>query len=171
MKKDIEDGTPIIGLEPSCVTVFRDELVNLFPSNLDAQRLKEQTYLFSEFLVKYAKDCSFKPLNKKAIVQGHCHHKSVLKFEDEKEILQRLGLDFEILDSGCCGMAGGFGFEKQHYDISMQVGQRVLIPAIKNSSPDTLIIANGFSCREQIIQTTGREVLHLAQVVNMAIKR
>ena len=102
-------------------------------------------------------------------MQGHCHHKSVLKFEDEKEILQRLGLDFEILDSGCCGMAGGFGFEKQHYDISMKVGERVLIPAIKNSSPDTLIIANGFSCREQIIQTTGREVLHLAQVLQLAL--
>jgi FAD/FMN-containing dehydrogenase/Fe-S oxidoreductase len=168
MKEEIENGTPIIGLEPSCVAVFRDELVNLFPSDLDAQRLKGQTYLFSEFLVKYAKDFRFKPLNRKALVQGHCHHKSILKFDDEKEILQRLGLDFKILDSGCCGMAGGFGFEKHHYNVSMQVGERVLIPAIRNSSSDTLIIANGFSCREQIIQATGREVLHLAQVVRMA---
>ncbi len=169
LKEEIEDGVPIVGLEPSCVAVFRDELGNLFPSNDDAKRLSEQTFLLSEFIMKYAKDYTFKPLKKKALVHGHCHHKSILKFEAEKEILQRLGLDFQILDSGCCGMAGSFGFEKQHYDISMKIGERVLLPAVKNSSPDTLLIINGFSCREQVVQATGREVLHLAQVLKMAL--
>ena len=169
LKEEIEEGVPIIGLEPSCVAVFRDELGNLFPSNNNAQRLKEQTFLLSEFIMKYAKNYKFKQLKKKALVHGHCHHKSILKFDAEKEILERLGLDFEILDSGCCGMAGSFGFEKQHYDISMQIGERVLIPAVNKASLDTLLIINGFSCREQVIQATGKEVLHLAEVLKMAI--
>lgn len=169
LKEEIEEGIPLVGLEPSCVSVFRDEMGNLFPADNNAMRLKEQTFLLSEFIMKYAKDYSFKPLKKKALVHGHCHHKSVLKFDAEKEILQRLGLDFQILDSGCCGMAGSFGFEKQHYEISLQIGERVLLPAIRNSPPDTLMIINGFSCREQIIQTTGRKVFHLAEVLKMAI--
>lgn len=168
LKEEIEAGTPIVGLEPSCVAVFRDELGNLFHSNDNAKRLSEQTYLLSEFIMKYAKDFNFKPLNKKALVHGHCHHKSILKFDAEKAVLERLGLDFEILDSGCCGMAGSFGFEKQHYDISMKIAERVLLPAINKTTPDTLLIINGFSCREQVIQATGREVLHLAQVLKMA---
>ncbi len=168
LREEIEEGTPIVGLEPSCVAVFRDELGNLFPANDNAKRLSEQTFLLSEFVMKYAKDFTFKPLKKKALIHGHCHHKSILKFEAEKELLKRLGLDFEILDSGCCGMAGSFGFEKQHYDISMKIAERVLLPAINKATPDTLLIINGFSCREQVIQATGREVLHLAQVLKMA---
>ncbi len=167
LKKEIHDGTPIIGLEPSCISVFRDELTNLFPSDMDAKRLKNQTLLLSEFIHFYAKDHSFKPLNKKALVQGHCHHKSVIHFEYEKEILQRLGLDIQILDSGCCGMAGGFGFEKDHYDISIKAAERVLLPSIRNAPLDTLIIANGFSCKEQIEQATGRKVYHLSQIIKM----
>ncbi len=170
MKEDIENETPIIGLEPSCVAVFRDELVNLFPNNLDAQRLKNQVYLLSEFLQKFARDYSFKPLKKNAIVHGHCHHKSILNFDNEAALLQRLGLNFKILDSGCCGMAGSFGFEEQHYEISMKVGERVLIPAVNQATSDTLIIANGFSCREQIRQATQREALHLSQILLMAIE-
>lgn len=150
--------------------LIRDELVNLFPNNINAQRLKNQFYLFSEFLQKFAKDYEFKPMNRQALVHGHCHHKSILKFDDEAALLKRLGLDFKILDSGCCGMAGSFGFEKEHYDISIKVGERVLIPAVKKAAEDTLIIANGFSCREQIRQTTQRDAHHLAQVVLMAIE-
>lgn len=169
LKDDIKNGTPIIGLEPSCISVFRDELTNLFPSEIDAKRLKDQTLMLSEFLHLYTKDYKFKQLNKKALVQGHCHHKSVINFDHEKEILNRLGLDFQILDSSCCGMAGSFGFEKDHYDVSLKAAERVLLPAIRNASQDTLIIANGFSCREQIIQATGRTVYHLSQILKMAI--
>jgi len=89
--------------------------------------------------------------------------------ESDEKILMSLGLDFRILDSGCCGMAGNFGFQPQHYDISVQIGERVLLPAVRQAGPDTLIIADGFSCREQISQTTGRQPLHLAQVIQQAL--
>ncbi len=169
LKHEILDGTPIIGLEPSCISVFRDELTNLFPSDINAKRLKNQTFMLSEFLYHNLKDYKFKPLHKKALIQGHCHHKSVIHFEYEQEILKRLGLDFQILDAGCCGMAGSFGFEKDHYDISLKAAERVLLPAIRNAPPETLIIANGFSCKEQIEQATGRKVLHFSQVLKMAL--
>jgi Fe-S oxidoreductase len=170
MKKEIQEGTPIIGLEPSCAAVFRDELGDLFPSDIDARRLKSQVYLFSEFMQKFAKDYSFLPLNKKAIVHIHCHQKSVLSTKEDKELFTRLGLDAKVLDSGCCGMAGSFGFEDTHYDISLKVGERVLIPQLEQANEEILIIADGFSCREQIIQTTNKKPLHTAEVLLMAIR-
>jgi len=105
-------------------------------------------------------------------VHGHCHHKSVLGFENETKILERLALDFEVLDSGCCGMAGSFGFEAgEHYDVSMKCGERVLLPRVREASPEALIVNDGFSCREQIQETTSRQALHLAQVIKMAYDR
>jgi hypothetical protein len=92
-----------------------------------------------------------------------------MKMTDEQAVLSKLGLDFEVLDSGCCGMAGSFGFEKEHYDVSIKVGERVLLPAVRSAAKDTLIIADGFSCREQIAQTTDRQALHLAQVIQLAL--
>jgi FAD/FMN-containing dehydrogenase/Fe-S oxidoreductase len=120
MKKEIEEGIPIIGLEPSCAAVFRDELADLFPADVDAMRLHGQVYLLAEFIQSYAQDYPFKHIKKKAIVHGHCHQKSILSFNHDKELLKRLGLDFQVLDSGCCGMAGSFGFEDKHYDISLK---------------------------------------------------
>ena len=108
-------------------------------------------------------------LKGKAVVHGHCHHKAIMKMGDEEAVLSKLGLDFQILDSGCCGMAGAFGFEKEHYDVSIKAGERVLLPAVRSADKDTLIIADGFSCREQIEQTTDRKALHLAQVIQMAM--
>lgn len=102
-------------------------------------------------------------------MHGHCHHKAIMGMDDEETVLSQLGLDFKVLDSGCCGMAGAFGFEKDHYDISVKVGERVLLPAVRNAGKETLIIADGFSCREQIAQTTDRRALHLAQVIRMAL--
>jgi hypothetical protein len=89
----------------------------------------------------------------------------------DDELLRKIGLDFEALDSGCCGMAGAFGFEKDHYDVSIACGERVLLPKVRTSGKDTLIVADGFSCREQIRQTTDRQALHLAQVLQMAISQ
>jgi Fe-S oxidoreductase len=172
LRQQIRDGIPIVGLEPSCVAVFRDELVNLFPHDEDARRLSKQTFLLSEFLVKEGWELpnSAKSLQKyKAIVHGHCHHKALMRMDDEETVLSKLGLDFKVLDSGCCGMAGAFGFEKNHYDISMKVGERVLLPAVRNAPKETLIIADGFSCREQIAQSTDRRALHLAQVIQIAL--
>jgi Fe-S oxidoreductase len=165
---DIRAGTPVIGLEPACVSVFREELTNLFPVSEQAKRLSKQTLLLSEFLATKAPRFPFGKIHRRAIVHGHCHHQSVLKMGAEREVLQRLGLDFDILDSGCCGMAGSFGFEKSKYDVSMKCGERVLLPAVRHAEADTLIVANGFSCREQIVQTTDREPLHLAEVLALA---
>jgi Fe-S oxidoreductase len=108
-------------------------------------------------------------LHEKALVHGHCHHKAVLKMDAEEAVLKRLQLDFQLLDSGCCGMAGGFGFEKDKYAISMRIGELVLLPAVRQAPPRTIIIANGYSCREQIAQTTERRALHLAQVIEQAL--
>jgi len=92
-----------------------------------------------------------------------------MKMTDEEAILSKLGLDYTVLDSGCCGMAGAFGFERDHYDVSIKVGERVLLPAVRGAINETLIIADGFSCREQITQLTGRRTLHVAEVIQMAI--
>jgi Fe-S oxidoreductase len=164
---EIASGTPIIGLEPSCVSVFRDELVNLFSGDDDAKRLSGQVVALSEFIAN-EKDFVLPKLKRKALVQAHCHHKAILRFDDEEALLRKIGLDLEHPDSGCCGMAGAFGFEEDKYEISMRVGERVLLPKVREAAPDTLIIADGFSCREQIEQTTNRKALHLAQVLQMA---
>jgi Fe-S oxidoreductase len=144
-------------------------LTNLFPDDEDAMRLSQQTFLLSEFLVKESRHSQFPQLQRKALVHGHCHHKALMGMGDEEKLLSALGLDFTVLDSGCCGMAGAFGFEKDHYDVSMKIGERVLLPAVQNAAKDTLIIADGFSCREQIAQATDRRALHVAQVLQIAI--
>ncbi|HXO20067.1 MAG TPA: FAD-linked oxidase C-terminal domain-containing protein, partial [Thermoanaerobaculia bacterium] len=162
-------GMPVVVLEPSCASVFRDELLNFFPEDEDAQRLARQTFLLSEILERSAPGWQPPRLGKKAIVQGHCHQQAVLRMDDERAVLGRLGLDFEVLDSGCCGMAGAFGFERRHYDVAQQIGERVLLPAVRQAAPETLILADGFSCREQIAQSTGRQALHLAEVLRMAM--
>ena len=160
----------MVFLEPSCAAVIRDELIQLFPHNLDAQRLTRQTFLLSEFLERKASEFRFPRHERKALVQGHCHHRAIMTMNDEEALLSRLGLDFEILDSGCCGMAGSFGFEKgARYEVSMKAGEQVLLPAVRNASAETLIIADGFSCREQIRQGTGRSALHTAEVLQMAL--
>ncbi len=169
LQPQIIAGTPIVGLEPSCVAVFRDELTNLFPNDENAKRLKKQAFLLSEFLEKKVENYQPPTLQRKAVVHGHCHHKAVMRMGTEEAVLKKLGLDYQLLDSGCCGMAGAFGFEKDHYDVSIKAGERVLLPAVRKADRDTLIIADGFSCREQIAQTTDREALHLAQVLQMAM--
>jgi Fe-S oxidoreductase len=165
----IEAGIPIVGLEPSCVAVFRDELVNLFPHDERAQALSRQTFLLSEFLETSAQKFPLQRLDRKALLHGHCHHKSLMKMTAEEAVLRRLGVDFESPAPGCCGMAGSFGFEEDKYDISIVIGELELLPAVRQAPPDWLIIADGFSCREQIAQCTPRRALHLAEVLQMAL--
>jgi FAD/FMN-containing dehydrogenase/Fe-S oxidoreductase len=167
----IEAGIPVVGLEPSCVAVFRDELANLFPRDENAKRLQRQSYLLSEFLVKKVDGYQPPRLEGAALLHGHCHHKALMGMGDEQGILTQMGLTLTMPDSGCCGMAGGFGFEKEHYDISLKVGERVLLPAVRQAKKDTLVIADGFSCREQIAQCTDRRALHLAQVLRRAYRQ
>ena len=131
LRPQIQAGIPVVGMEPSCVAVFRDELTNLFPDDEDAQRLHQQTFLLSEFLNKKVKDYHPPQLQRKAIVHGHCHHKAIMKMNDEEAVLKKLGLDYQLLDDGCCGMAGSFGFEREHYDVSIAVGELALLPAVR----------------------------------------
>jgi FAD/FMN-containing dehydrogenase/Fe-S oxidoreductase len=168
LRPELEEGIPIVGLEPSCVSVFRDELPNLFRANEDAMRLSKAVKTLPEFLID--EKVELPKLRGKALVQAHCHHKAILHFDDEEQVLKKLGLEVDHPDSGCCGMAGAFGFEPDKYEISMRVGERVLLPAVREASRDTIIIADGFSCREQIAQSTGREALHVAQVMHMAMQ-
>jgi Fe-S oxidoreductase len=150
--------------------VFHDEMPDLLHGDADARALASQTFLLSDFLVQKAPHFQPPALHRKAVVHGHCHHKSVLGFDAEEEMLQRAGLDYTVLDSGCCGMAGAFGFEKgEHYDVSIRCGERVLLPAVRSAAADTLVLADGFSCREQIAQTTTRRALHLAEVLAMGL--
>lgn len=167
---EITSGVPIVVLEPSCAAVFRDELINLFPGDERAHKLSQQTFLLSEFLEKVAHDFVLPQLQRRALLHGHCHHKSLMKMTDEESVLRRLGLDYYQPAPGCCGMAGSFGFEKQKYEVSLAIGELELLPAVRKAPSDCLIIADGFSCREQISQCTGRATLHLAQVIQTALR-
>jgi FAD/FMN-containing dehydrogenase/Fe-S oxidoreductase len=167
---EIMAGVPVVGLEPSCAAVFRDELVSLFPDDGRAQRLSRQTYLLSEFLTRQGEHYRAPRLERRAVVHAHCHHRAVMGLKGETALLDAIGLEYDLLDSGCCGMAGSFGFERGHYDVSIACGERVLLPAVRASGADTLVITNGFSCREQIEQTTGRRAMHLAEVLRMALR-
>jgi len=171
LEPEIEAGIPIIGLEPSCIAVFRDELLNLFPHDQRAQALSKQTFLLSEFLESNSGNAPLPQLRRKALLHGHCHHKSIMKMTAEESLLHRIGIDFTAPAPGCCGMAGSFGFErdKDKYDISQAIGELELLPAVRKASSDWLIIADGFSCREQIAQGTNRHALHLAEVLQMAL--
>jgi Fe-S oxidoreductase len=172
LRDEIAAGTPVVGLEPSCVAVFRDEMKGLLPKDEAARRLASQTFLLSEFLVRKTGDWRPPALPGKALVHGHCHHKALFGMDDEEEVLRRLGLDFAVLDSGCCGMAGSFGFEAGlRYEVSRAVGEQVLLPAVRAAAAETLLIADGFSCREQIAQGTERRAFHLAEVLRQALPR
>ena len=158
-------GTPIVVLEPSCASVFRDELTNLLPHDPRAKKLSEQTLLLSEFLVKHAPDYRPPQIDKKIIVHGHCHQRSVMGMNDEMQILRATGAEVELLDSGCCGMAGPFGFEKDKFEVSQTLGERVLLPAVRNAKGQAIIVSDGFSCQEQITQNTSARPMHLAEVL------
>jgi FAD/FMN-containing dehydrogenase/Fe-S oxidoreductase len=168
LRPELAAGVPIVGLEPSCVAVFRDELPNLFPDDEAAHRLSEQAFFLPEFLEKEGYEPP--PLERKAILHGHCHHKAITKLFDEESFLRRLGLELEVLDSGCCGLAGSFGYEREHYDVSMKIGERVLLPAVRAAPESALVVADGFSCRQQIAHATDRRALHVAQVLQIACR-
>ena len=167
LQPEIENGTPIVGLEPACISAFRDELVDMFPGHERAQRLSGQTKFLTEFVASRL-DGAMPFANRAgrtALVQLHCHHHAVLDPEAENAVLDKLGLDYEVLPSGCCGMAGSFGFEAGKQEVSLAAANRVLVPRVQGASGDTLIVANGFSCREQIEQMSGRATVHVAELM------
>ncbi len=167
----IAQEIPVVGLEPSCVSVLRDELRNLFPRDDRAKRLQAQTYTLAEFLNNWLPHYRPPHIDRRLLLHGHCHHKAIMRIDADIDLLKKTGAELDLPDTGCCGMAGGFGYEKgAHYDVSIAVGERVLLPAVRSSSAETLILADGFSCREQIVQQTGRSALHLAQILHMGLQ-
>ncbi len=164
LKDEIEAGTPLIGLEPACTSAFRDELVDLFPDDDLAGKLSKQTLFFTEFLER--NDTAALPrIGGDALVQVHCHHHAVIKPDAERSVLERLGIDCDVMASGCCGMAGSFGFESGKYEVSQTLAERVMLPKVRAASDDTVILANGFSCREQIEQGSARRTAHIAELI------
>jgi Fe-S oxidoreductase len=167
LREEIRAGTPVVGMEPSCLAVFKDELSGMLPHDDDAARLVRCAMHFSEFFEKY--DIPVPTLERRALVWGHCHHKATGGMDPEHRLLKRMGLQVEPVSGGCCGLAGSWGFEQGHHDVSMQCGELALLPAVRDADARDLVIANGFSCKTQIEQgDTGRRALHVAQVMKMA---
>ncbi len=166
LRDDIRAGVTVVGMEPSCVAVFRDELCGMFPHDEDAERLRRQTVVLSELLVA----AKWEPpqLDGEVIVQPHCHHRAVMTFDDEEQLLRAAGLEVTVLDKGCCGMAGSFGFEADHYDVSQAVGELGVLPAVRDRGTAT-VLADGFSCREQMRPEMPAPPLHLAQLLQRAL--
>jgi FAD/FMN-containing dehydrogenase/Fe-S oxidoreductase len=165
----ISANTPMVVLEPSCCSVFRDELHNLFPESSEAKRLAENTFTLSEFLEKKVPNYQPPRVPREAIVQGHCHHKAVMRMKEEKSLMEKMQLDHRVLESGCCGMAGAFGYEGDKYEVSVACGERALLPEVRKAAVSSIIVADGFSCKEQIAQQTNRQALHLAEVLSLGL--
>lgn len=165
LSPQLEKGTPIIVLEPSCASVFRDELTNLFPNDARAQMLRDQALLLSEFLRQRAPHYKPPQFDGEFIIHGHCHQRATKGMDDEIALLRSTGARVQLLDSGCCGMAGPYGFEKDKFDVSQKLAERVLLPAVRNASNKDVIVSDGFSCCEQVVQNGGVRPLHLAEIL------
>jgi FAD/FMN-containing dehydrogenase/Fe-S oxidoreductase len=167
VRDDIRAGVPFIGMEPSCLAVFRSELRKLMPHDEDAMRLAQQSVHFSEFLEREKVDLP--AMHGTAVLWGHCHHKATGGITPEHKLLERMGFTVEEAKGGCCGLAGSWGFEAEHHDLSMRIGEEGLFPAVRDAAPSTLIVADGFSCRTQLQGSdTGRRALHIAEVIRLA---
>ncbi|MHA6801528.1 FAD-binding and (Fe-S)-binding domain-containing protein [Bounagaea algeriensis] len=167
----IEAGTPIVGMEPSCLAVFRSDLRELFPHDEDAERLRDQFLSLAEALTRYAPDWRPAQRGVDAVVQTHCHQHAVLGFAADRTVMAEAGVNAEVLDAGCCGLAGNFGFERGHYDVSMACAEHALLPAVRRADPETVVLADGFSCRTQIAHGSDRTAAHLAEVLARTTSR
>jgi Fe-S oxidoreductase len=171
LAEPIASGVPVLVLEPSCASVFRDELRKLMPRDERAGLLAEQTVVLDELLARFAPDWEPPLLGGRAIMHGHCHQEAVMGLDGGLSLLSRAGLDVEASQAGCCGMAGSFGYGAgEHYRVSMAVGERVLLPAVRAASDETLVVADGFSCRTQIAAGTGRRAVHAVEVLRDAVR-
>jgi Fe-S oxidoreductase len=167
----LRTSTPVVVLEPSCAAVFRSDLPELLYGDEDAHRLADQTYTLGDLLAAKAPDWKPAGIGGSAVVQQHCHQHAVLGYTHERELLTGAGLDAEVLDAGCCGLAGNFGFEKGHYDVSVACAEDKLMPALRDADPGALVLADGFSCRTQIRGLApDRRPMHVAQVLAGAVQ-
>ncbi|MFF1792395.1 FAD-binding and (Fe-S)-binding domain-containing protein [Kitasatospora sp. NPDC058243] len=161
--------TPVVGMDPSCTAALREDLPRLLGP--DGRPLAERTRTFAEFLDQYAPDAPLPHVPLDAVTQTHCHQHAVLGSAADRRVEARLGLHNRVLDSGCCGLAGNFGFERGHFEVSEAIAERVLLPEVRAAAPDTVILADGFSCRTQITQLAqGRQALHLAELIARALR-
>jgi FAD/FMN-containing dehydrogenase/Fe-S oxidoreductase len=165
LRNDVEAGTPIVVLEPACTSVFKDELLNLFPDRPEARRLSGQVHYIADFVAGRIDRFPSFLRGGSALVQAHCHHHAVIGFDNEQMLLDRVGLEVERPPQGCCGMAGAFGVAKDTFDVGRAIGERVLLPRVRDLDADTIVIADGFSCREQIEFNGGRKTLHLVELL------
>jgi len=169
--------TPLLGIEPSAIITFRDEYVDLVPPDLRpaAQRIAANTLMFDEFLAREAEKGHIRPEQftsaaKRIKLHGHCYQKAFHLVDCTKKLLSLpRNYEVEVIPSGCCGMAGSFGYEKEHYGVSMKVAELVLLPAVRETPEDVLIAAAGTSCRHQIKDGTGRKALHPAEILCEAL--
>ena len=163
-----ERGVPIVGMEPSCLLTLRDEYPDFLRTN-DAKLVARNSFLLDEFLLQERDtgkvSLSFGANGRKALLHGHCHQKALVGTVPTVALLKGAGFEVSEVDSGCCGMAGSFGFEKEHYDLSLTIGNRRLAPAVKSASAEVEIVAPGISCRQQIEHLTGRKAKHTAEVL------
>ena len=167
----LQRGVKVVGLEPSCTAVFRSDARELMPGNRDVQRLQQQTVTLAELLRDHTDGWQRPQLGGKAIAQTHCHQHAIMGYDADQALLRAAGVDLDVLDAGCCGLAGNFGFEAGHCDVSRACGERVLLPAVRDAATDTLVLADGFSCRTQIEQgVTGRTAVHLAEVLAAGLR-
>ncbi|MFM0730088.1 FAD-binding and (Fe-S)-binding domain-containing protein [Paraburkholderia sediminicola] len=167
---DIAAGVPLVGLEPGCLSVFKDELLKQLPGHALAKQLSAQTFLFSDFVARQPFD--WPTLAADVIVHGHCHQKALFGMEGDTALLNKLGVKWTLLDTGCCGMAGSFGFNEEHHALSQKIGEDTLFPAVRAATAanaETIVLTNGFSCREQIEQGTGQHTMHIAQLAQRAL--
>ena len=170
MAPQIDAGLPFIFLEPSCASVFKDELLELLPNDQRARRLSDQVWLLADFLVERAPEF-VKPrlTGRHILVHGHCHHKAVFSgAANEVTLLRQTGATVEPIQAGCCGMAGPFGFEAEKFEVSRIIANQDLLPAVRSSGPGTIVVADGFSCREQIEQLAHRQAVHFAEILAQA---
>ena len=166
LRPQIDAGMPFVVLEPSCASVFLDELLNFYPNRRTRATARATDLSAGEFLA--AARTRLQPpslAGQKIVLHGHCHHKAVFNMKAERTLLEQTGAQVTMLDSGCCGMAGPFGFERDKYAVSQTLGERVLLPAVRAAAHDTVIVTDGFSCREQIAQNTSRRAVHVAEVL------
>lgn len=172
LREPLEAGLPVVVLEPSCAAVFRGDLPELLAGDTDASRLATSTHTLAELLVGNAPEWTPPyPLDTDALVQTHCHQHAVLGFDPDQEMMRRAGLRPNVLDEGCCGLAGNFGYERGHFDVSMRCAELGMLPAVRDADPATLILADGFSCRTQIEQgSSGRRAAHLAEALAAAVR-
>ncbi|MCT9078854.1 FAD-binding and (Fe-S)-binding domain-containing protein [Streptomyces fulvoviolaceus] len=165
----VDSGTPVVGLEPSCTAALKTDLPELLDGDDRARALAGATVTLAELLVRHAPDWQPPHLDAHSISQTHCHQHATSGFGADSALLHRMGVDNTTLASGCCGLAGNFGFERGHYDVSVAAGEQVLLPAVREAAPGTHVLADGFSCRTQIAQQTDRTGTHLAQLIARAL--